>query len=90
MLSEPNGSPIDAKPRFSVLSSLTRAFARLGQVYFWIGTVLMLWRVATPLWAPGKFVLSRWALDCVLWFFFWPVMLIWQFELFGYHQLPGQ
>jgi len=78
-----------ATPRFPVLSKLTRAYARLGQIYFGIGTVLMLWRVATPLWAPGKFALAQWALDWVLWFFFWPALLIWHFGLFGYERRPG-
>jgi hypothetical protein len=89
-MNEPNVSPAETPPRFALVSKLTRVYARLGQIYFWIGTVLMLTQVVEPFYAPGKFVLSHWLLDWVLWFFFWPVMLIWYFGLFGYHQLPGR
>ena len=70
------------------LRVVARAYARLGQVYFGIGTVLMLWRIATHILTPPKYELARWLLDWALWFFFWPALLIWHFGLFGYVQRP--
>lgn len=89
MLSEPNGSSTKTRLGLPVLRQVSRAYARLGQFYFWIGTVLVLWRMATPLWTPSKFALGPRVLDWVLWFFFWPVLLIWEFGLFGYERRPG-
>ncbi len=76
------------KSRFPLLAMMARLYARLGQIYFGIGTVLVLWRIATPIWTPGKFELVRWVFDWVLWFFFWPVLLVWHFGLFGYVRRP--
>jgi hypothetical protein len=59
-----------------------RAYGLLGQAYFGIGTVLVAVRVVVALTTQRPPNPGGWALDWVLYFFFWP-MLVYRFGLTG-------